>query len=312
MYRFFISILLAGIFWVHAASAERLVETNPPPLELRSLAEQIAPLLNSDTNLPKPPLLRKKVKSKTDEFSMLEESFSQRAGQKLKLFGYDQIGRDVSEAPADGEIQDDVVLGPGDRILITFRGQRDDSKTYVITPQGQLIIDGLDPVAASGLTIGGLRALLEEETSRNLLNTTLFVSVKSLRQITVTVMGEVKRPGVYTLGPLQNVLDALAKAKGINGNGTLRHVRLIRSGKMITLDFYKLLLAGDLGASIALRSGDKIMVPLLEHTIAVAGDVRRPAILSAKTVTRLLPLKKPCCWRAAFASRAQTVSSNYP
>lgn len=269
---------------VVTAAPERF---NPPPREIASLAEQLAPLLKANPSLPGksqampvvPQTDEAEIVSESKEpLSPVEDVFSQRAGQELLLYGYNQIGRHISEAPTTGQVQDDVILGTGDKVMVTFRGQRDDSKTYTITPQGELIIKGMEPITASGLTVGALRDRLENETARNLSNSTVFVSVKSLRQIAVTVMGEVTHPGVFTLNPFQTVLDALAMAKGISKNGSLRNIKLLRAGKTVPLDFYKLLMQGDLGTPLQLRDGDKIMVPVLGETIAIAGDVKRPGI----------------------------------
>ena len=57
--------------------------------------------------------------------SRLEQVMSTRAGVKLRQFGYDQfgIGRPVS-IPQMGAVQDDYVLGPGDEIDVSLRGQQ--------------------------------------------------------------------------------------------------------------------------------------------------------------------------------------------
>lgn len=252
----------------------------PPPRDISSLAEQLVPFIKANPTLPD--MHARPVKKKADKDAHkptpLEQAFSRRANQDLQLFGYNQIGRHISQAPTTGQVQDDLILGAGDKVMVTFRGQRDDSKTYTISPQGELIVDGMAPITASGMTIGALRQAIEAETARNLMNSTVFLSVKALRQIAVTVMGEVQSPGVYVLSPFQTIMDALAMAKGIGDNGSLRQIKLIRNNKVVPLDFYKLLLEGDLGVSTQLRDGDKIMVPMLGQSIAVAGDVKRPAI----------------------------------
>lgn len=292
MTRFIIVLCFLFLVIPVDAKAGSYDSSMPPPRELLSLAEQLTPLIRERPALPPMGSGKKRGVSAESAYddnedetresvrppSALEQNFSERAGQKLTLFGHEQIGRHVNTMQPTGDIQDDVVLGAGDRVAITFRGQRDDSKTYGIDSQGQLIIAGMEPIAAAGLTLGALRSQIEAETARNLLNTTVFVSVKSLRQVTVTLMGEVGKPGVYTLSPFHTVLDALGMAGGINPNGSLRDVRLIREGKKATLDFYQLLLEGDLSAPVTLRNGDKILVPLLGQTIAVSGDVKRPGI----------------------------------
>lgn len=288
MTRIFSFFILAAIFSSASALAapDSFNSKNPPPLEITSLAEQLAPLIKANPELPQAlPASVKHDKTETtaatqssEPLSPVEDAFSQRASHELRLFGYNQIGQNISAAPTTGQVQDDVILGTGDKIKVTFRGQRDDSKTYTITPQGELIVNGLDPITAGGITVGALRDKLEQETASHLSNSTVFVSVNSLRQLAVTVMGEVQQPGVFTVNPFQTVLDALTMAHGITKNGSLRDVKLLRGGKTITLDFYQLLLQGDLGTPIQLRDGDKIMIPVLGETIAIAGDVKRPGI----------------------------------
>src|ERR1700748_2800941 len=56
--------------------------------------------------------------------SRLEQIMSARAGARLEQFGYDQLGRGRSISMAQtGAIQDDYILGPGDQIVVSLRGQ---------------------------------------------------------------------------------------------------------------------------------------------------------------------------------------------
>ena len=59
--------------------------------------------------------------------------------------------------------------------------------------------------------------------------------------------------------------------------GSLRDIRLIRSGDTRSIDFYGLLQGID-GTDPTLRDGDRIVVPPIGPTIAIAGQVKRPAI----------------------------------
>ena len=52
-------------------------------------------------------------------------------------------------------------------------------------------------------------------------------------------MGEVATPGTYRLSSFSTVFNALYRAGGVNDNGTLRAIRLVREGKQIaTIDVY--------------------------------------------------------------------------
>lgn len=75
-----------------------------------------------------------------------------------------------------------------------------------------------------------------------------------------------------------SALDALMQAGGIEKSGSLRQIKLIRDGRSTIIDLYALLMHGSGGPDLRLRDGDRIVVPPLGPTVAVAGAVKRPAI----------------------------------
>ncbi len=177
-----------------------------------------------------------------------------------------------------GRVQDDFILGVGDRLRVTFRGQRDDSDIYTITAQGQIIIEGFNPMTAAGLSIGELRHILEKQVQQSLINTMAFVSLEEIRQVNVMVLGEVKKPGQYQLSAFHSVFDALEKAHGLLPHASLRHIKLVRSQTPLVVDLYDLLLEGTSTADLLLKDGDRIHISPIGESIAVAGDVKNPAI----------------------------------
>src|SRR5690606_34810789 len=126
---------------------------------------------------------------------------------ELSQFGYDLF--DTPNVRADnaaegryalpaGAVQDDFLLNIGDRLEITFRGQREESDTFTINSQGQIILSGLPPIAAAGRSIGEVRALLEAHTEK-LYNTDVYLALDAVRQVNITIIGAVEKPGRQTL-----------------------------------------------------------------------------------------------------------------
>lgn len=217
--------------------------------------------------------------------SALEESYSRRVVDDLEQFGYDQLGGGAGEdgggkertgLPA-GAVQDDFVLGSGDRLAVTFRGQRRDRGVHAVGADGMLLIDDLPPVNAAGRTVGAVRAEIQAAVD-DLHNTEVYVALDSIRQIGVLVIGAVGNPGRRTLTVFDTVLDALAESGGVEKTGSLRGIKLVRDGRSMIVDLYGLLLHGNAGMDIALRDGDRIVVPPIGPTIAIAGNVKRPGI----------------------------------
>ncbi|MBP2226934.1 protein involved in polysaccharide export with SLBB domain [Azospirillum agricola] len=216
--------------------------------------------------------------------SALEAAFSARAGEPLRQFGYDLFAQAADSRPLPGAVQGDYVLNTGDELLVTLRGQKSFSKRFAIDSGGLLLVDEIRPVTAAGLTLAALRAELSAAVTAALPNTDTFVSLADVRRIGIVVTGSVGRPGRQEVSAFATVLDALSTAGGVTRAGSLRRIRLIRAGDAEggrTIDLYDLHLTGGEsagGAGQRLRDGDRLFVPPLGPTAAVAGPVKRPGI----------------------------------
>ncbi len=222
--------------------------------------------------------------------STIEQLYSNRTPYTLEQFGYDLFGVPnenlratldtlAKQSPSlpSGAVQDSFVLNTGDELEILFTGQRTDRGTYTVNAEGLLLITDFPPIPAAGRTIGQVRISIEA-AAQNLYNTTPYVSLSSVRQISILVAGHVKRPGRQTLSVFHTVLDALMETGGVQKTGSLRRIKLIREGKSTTIDLYSLLLGGTMNTDLQLRDGDRIIIPPLGPSVAIAGEVKRPGI----------------------------------
>lgn len=216
----------------------------------------------------------------TSNASPVEQAFSARASAPLKLFGYDLFAATplASKQVPAGAAQADYVLGIGDSLTVTLRGQINASRRAVIDSEGQLVIDEVPPVSAAGRTLGELRADLSRAVSAAHPNVDTFVSLSEVRQIGVVVLGAVGRPGRVDLNSYATTYDALAAAGGVTRDGSLRRIVLTRDGTTTAVDLYGLLMTGGGGGTERLRDGDRLLVPPLGPAVGVAGPVKRPGI----------------------------------
>ena len=96
-------------------------------------------------------------------------------------------------------------------------------------------------------------------------------------------MGEVQTPGTYHLSAFASVFHALYKAGGIRDLGTLRNIRVIRGGKVVTtVDVYDYILNGRLTGNILLKEDDVIQVQPYENLVGISGNVKRPMFYELK------------------------------
>ncbi|GGF27543.1 hypothetical protein GCM10011611_36970 [Aliidongia dinghuensis] len=208
----------------------------------------------------------------------LEQDYSARASASLRLFGRELFARSTpaTGGTVTGALRDSYVMGFGDEVVATLRGQV--SRTYRtrVGRDGQVVLPDLPPVPAVGRTFGDFRADLEAAVKRAYVNTDSFVSLGEVRQITVLVAGEVKNPGQKHLSAFATVVDALSGE--LAQGASLRNVTLTRDGQSRTIDLYDLLTGSKADIDIKLAEGDQISVAPLGATVAVAGDIARPAI----------------------------------
>lgn len=210
----------------------------------------------------------------------VEQLFSDRAGQELRLFGRHLFaGVAAGEGPALGAVGDDYRLGPGDELSLLLRGQATRNSRHRIGADGLLLVDDLRPITAAGRTLGEVRAELEAAVAATHVQTQAFLSLLSMRRVGVLVLGQVARPGRVSLPAFATPLDALIAAGGVLPDGSLRAIRLARPGNdAVIVDLYDLLTRGDGAAAEMLADGARLIVPPLGPTVAVAGSVKRPGI----------------------------------
>ena len=211
--------------------------------------------------------------------SRLEQILSARAGVRLRQFGYDQlgVGRAVSISQM-GAVQDDYVLGPGDEIVVSLRGQENAEYRATVDRDARIVLPRMNPISVGGRTFGDFRRDLVAAIHRSYIATEGFVSVGRLRQISVLVSGEINSPGGRTLTGLSTPVDALLISGGIKKTGSMRNVYILRGGRRITIDLYSVLTGHGEASHVSLADGDRIVVPPLGPTVAVVGWVRRPGI----------------------------------
>jgi len=216
-------------------------------------------------------------------------------------------------------ISTDYVIGPGDEIKILMWGRIDESSSVEVAENGMVVLPKVGPVAVTGLTFGQIEDLIKTKVGA-ISGVKVSVSMGKLRNIQVFVLGEVKNPGIYTMGALSTVANAIHNSGGPTSLGTMRKAELRRRDITVArLDFYDLLLKGDIAPDKMLMDGDVIFVPQTGPMVSVSGDVRRPAIYelkgdrTLKTAFELAGGLKPTAYnqriqiKRALENRAQIV-----
>ncbi len=77
----------------------------------------------------------------------------------------------------------------------------------------------------------------------------------------VSILGEVKRPGVYAVSVTDRIFDAIAKAGGPTSRANLKAAKIKRGDKTIKINLQEAIESGQRVTDIGLKSGDVIYIP---------------------------------------------------
>ena len=174
-------------------------------------------------------------------------------------------------------------LGAGDVVIIDVWGASQETFESVISPDGTVTIEGVGPVKLGGLSVGEATSRLKAKLGQYYDDCQVSLSVGETRTIQVQVLGEVVMPGSYSISSLATAFNALYLAGGISDVGTLRDIKVYRSGKLLArIDVYDYLMNGTLAGNVRLQDNDVIIVGTYDCLVEVRGKVKRPMFYEMK------------------------------
>jgi protein involved in polysaccharide export with SLBB domain len=203
----------------------------------------------------------------------------------VRPFGYDVFRdrRRFNPNLFDVPVPANYTIGPGDTINVQLYGSENREDYLTVSREGTISFPEIGPITVSGLSFDQMRETIEARVQQQMIGVQASVTLGEMRSIQVFVLGDVARPGSYTVPGLAAISNALFASGGITPIGSLRNIALRRNGQTVTtLDLYEFLLRGDTRSDVRLQPGDAIFVPPIGPTVAVSGEVRRPAIYEVR------------------------------
>ncbi len=200
----------------------------------------------------------------------------------LKPFGYEFFKKASLMPHQDISVTSDYIIGPGDEIRLMLWGRINEQYVLTVDRDGNINIPEIGPLSVAGMRFADMKKFIIQNAEQ-IVGAKANVTMGDLKSIQVFVLGEVKRPGSYTLDPFSTITNAILAAGGPTGIGSLRNIRLKRNKSTVfVMDFYDLLLKGDKSQDEVLQSGDVVFVPTVGPLVGIAGNVKRPAIYELK------------------------------
>ncbi|MEM6725210.1 MAG: polysaccharide biosynthesis/export family protein, partial [Bacteroidota bacterium] len=156
---------------------------------------------------------------------------------KSRVFGKD-IFRDkrfeLIQPQGNFKASDEYIIGAEDELTITITGNSEYNNKFTVAPDGYITVPELSRLFLKGLTFAETRKVIENAFGRvtNLRdpNTRIDIVLTYSRPISIGIYGEVFEPGGFTISALNTAFNALALSGGPNEIGTVRQIKVLRSG----------------------------------------------------------------------------------
>jgi protein involved in polysaccharide export with SLBB domain len=234
--------------------------------------------------------------NRSNSFSRLE---SQSSAVRSLVFGADLFSEASSLFVPNLNIATppNYKVGPGDELLLEVYGSNVFSQKVTVSREGFINVKYAGLIAANGIAIQELNDIVRTKLSKYIPalssgGARSQLSLASIRSITVSVVGAVKKPGTLTLPSLATLFNALYATGGPLENGSLRKIELIRGNQKIAeADLYNFLLKGDQSANLFLQDNDLIRVPFAQRQVRLTGQLNRTGIFEvgeSESLTDLL------------------------
>lgn len=169
-----------------------------------------------------------------------------------------------SVTPRLPEVTENTTLGPGDVFRMEIVGETELPSEFQVAADGTVSFPYIHDLEVRGLEPQEVarrvrQALIDQKV---LTDPSVVVSVIEYRSKTVTVLGQVQKPGSFPLSPGMTLLQAVSMAGGFTSIAQKTRVNLSRSSQgkaeTVVIDVEAIYTGSE--QDIVLQSGDRIYV----------------------------------------------------
>lgn len=220
-------------------------------------------------------------------------------------------------------------LGPGDLLQIEVVGDLTTRSRTIVGPDGKIYFNVMPGIDVWGLTLNQTRDKLVREMQKFVREQQpISISLLGAESQRIWVLGRLNKPGVYRLTGPMTLLEAISEAggpspasafatmsgsmslaPGARNNATdeaadLGRSFIIREGRLLPVDFQKLLREGDMTQNIYLQPDDFVYLP--------SGRVGNVHVLGAVATPRSVDFTSQLTLVQSVAQAGGTLRDAYP
>jgi protein involved in polysaccharide export with SLBB domain len=179
-------------------------------------------------------------------------------------------------------------IGADDEVVVEVFGYQEVSHKLTVSPEGNISIPNVGLISLNGLSVENATKRIRDKMIRSGYESIgggqsqIQVSIGKIRSIKITVIGDARKIGTYTLSSLSTLFNALYACGGPSETGSLRNIELVRNNKVVTkFDAYTFLLNADQTSDVRLNDRDVIRIPSAKNLITLTGEINKPAVFEA-------------------------------
>jgi polysaccharide export outer membrane protein len=170
------------------------------------------------------------------------------------------------------------VIGVEDVLDIQVWDNKDLNQVVFVRPDGKISLPFVGEIQAGGKTVQQLQDALAQQYAKSVKDANVTVVVKEIKSRPVYFSGEFAKTGPVQLTRNLTVLQAISVVGGLLPTADAGSGFVLRDGKVIPIDFTRLIQMGDVSQNLKLEPGDSIVAPTAE-SVYVQGEVKTPKVI---------------------------------
>jgi len=175
------------------------------------------------------------------------------------------VGREAERDAVGPAGLEEYVIGVDDVLNVIVWRNEAFSRTVRVRPDGKITLPLIDDIAAAGLTPGGLRRVITQSLAEYVDTPKGTVIVQETNSAKITILGEVRKPGVYPLKAHMTMFDAVALAEGFSDFASPNQIVILRNNgaevERIKVRYFDAIRGSVDIRQLRLETGDTILVP---------------------------------------------------
>lgn len=189
-------------------------------------------------------------------------------------------------------------LGPGDQLQAEIIGRPASRTDITVGPDGKIYFDLIPGTDVWGMTISQAKQTLEKQLEQFNAGSQVSLTLRGVGSKYIWMLGALDKPGLYPTTTPTTLVEALSLAGGTRRSRSvdttvdisdLRHAFVMRGGKVLPVDFQRLLEQGDMSQNIYLQPDDFVYVPAgTAREIYLFGAVRNPRAMALSETPSLV------------------------